>query len=626
MSTADFQKVLVKDDRIANISDSIRYAIIKGGQSITAAQFKAISESISSHTYNIQIPSMETLVDRRVMWKSTVKFNVSVQFKATVGNPTYTPANKYDFTPLGYGGPNIVNLLTSSSISPFPLHNLTSVLTSTINNTSVSINMQDVLSFLLRFYDKKELVKYNSTCPTQYDLTGNYNSAFQTLYDTNAGIQNLQSDFVPRGSLQPDSVEIISPIIPSPAVPLADGTVITYQITFTSVEPLLLSPWMFNNPSNNNGALYGLQNLNFVMNIGNANRLWRTNMNTTTPVPAPTGLGNNLFLYQSSNLVSFSNSELHFMFLTPHPSDLLPSRCVSPFYEVPRYITPQNFTSAVAITKPALYETKEFMSQSLQLNQIPDKLIIGLRKSLASQTANDPDCWFPITSVNLQFNNQAGLLSSATPSDLFRMSCDAGYNGSYYEWSGQASQSNKTSGSLINTDGIVRMSGSVVILDFATAIQLPEDFYSCGSLGNFNLQVKVNATNNSGQVFNNPNSLELVVITLNSGVFVCERGTSQVYTGILSKQDVLDASAQVAVSKGEVQRLVGGGFWDTLKSFVSPIVSIGKTLATPAKVILSSVPDPRAQAAASVLGALGAGQSGGGMSGGRKKLKDMRLM
>jgi hypothetical protein len=56
---------------------------------------------------------------------------------------------------------------------------------------------------------------------------------------------------------------------------------------------------------------------------------------------------------------------------------------------------------------------------------------------------------------------------------------------------------------------------------------------------------------------------------MNSGVFVCERGTSSTYTGILTKQDVLEASQQDHYTHDDVKRLVGGGFFDSIKSGLS---------------------------------------------------------
>ena len=51
MSSADFSTVLVKDDRIANLTDKIVYAVNKGAQQVTVAEFAATSESNTSHVY-----------------------------------------------------------------------------------------------------------------------------------------------------------------------------------------------------------------------------------------------------------------------------------------------------------------------------------------------------------------------------------------------------------------------------------------------------------------------------------------------------------------------------------------------------------------------------------------------
>ena len=66
MSSADFQKVLVRDERL-NCKDSIKYAVQKSGQNITVAEFNAISENQNSHTYNIQVNSIP---GSKLEWKS----------------------------------------------------------------------------------------------------------------------------------------------------------------------------------------------------------------------------------------------------------------------------------------------------------------------------------------------------------------------------------------------------------------------------------------------------------------------------------------------------------------------------------------------------------------------------
>ena len=51
MSSADFSKTLVVDDRIANLTDSLDYAVIKGGANITSASYTAQSATNSSHVH-----------------------------------------------------------------------------------------------------------------------------------------------------------------------------------------------------------------------------------------------------------------------------------------------------------------------------------------------------------------------------------------------------------------------------------------------------------------------------------------------------------------------------------------------------------------------------------------------
>ena len=153
MDSKDFETVLVKDDRIANLTDKITYAVNKGGQQITSASFEATSQSNSSHTYNIIVPSLETILDRRIIWQSTVTLKIS----ATV------QANR-----------QAINYGNRDCLAPFPLHQLCSTMSATINNNTVSVNMNDVLNPILRMLDPKDLAKHSNTTPVAYDTYMNY--------------------------------------------------------------------------------------------------------------------------------------------------------------------------------------------------------------------------------------------------------------------------------------------------------------------------------------------------------------------------------------------------------------------------------------------------------------------
>lgn len=557
--SSDYTKILVKDPRLL-CSDKINYAVYKGGQNATSSEFVATSLSTSSMVFNIQVPSEQTIVDRRVIWESEFILKI-------------TPSAKADGIPLIQYG-------LRDALGPFPLHYATSVMTATINNSSVSVNMRDVLSAILRFNDRGELARYNGMTPTLFDTYGSYADGIGAVNNALGSYVNTDNDndYSPRGSwiLRGFGTDVNAS---NGVVPTDVGTAMYVKVKVA--EPLLLSPFIFAKPMSNSQGFYGIQNMNFVFNIGSASRMWRSADSFKT--------------VEISQFVS-GNTKLIFNFLTPHPSDLLPARNVVPYYELPRYITPQNLGGAGL--------TSTLSTSNLQLNQIPDKLIIFVRKPIGSQGVSDTDSFYPIESVSINFNNQSGILSSAQTTDLYRYSVENGSNQSWLEFYGNANVVDPTT----NGGRSIRTSGSMLILEFGKDIQITEDFYAPGSLANINLQVRINVRNNTTDV--NP-PVEVVLITLNSGVFICERGTSSQFTGILDKQGVLEASSQVPFSSNDMKRMVGGSFLDTLKSVAGKVLPVFKNVA-------NSIDDPRAKAVGSVINAMGYGVSGGGKKGDKR--------
>ena len=150
---------------------------------------------------------------------------------------------------------------------------------------------------------------------------------------------------------------------------------------------------------------------------------------------------------------------------------------------------------------------------------------------------------------------------------------------------------------------MVPTTGTILVLNFAEVIQLTEEYYAPGSLGSFNLQIAVQAQNNQNIAWSG-SSYELIIMVMNSGVFVNERGTSSTFLGLLTKQDVLDSLQQQPYSSNEVRRMVGGGFLDNIRSAMGWIQ--GKLPAV--RGVLEHVPHQYAQTGANVLKALGYGK------------------
>lgn len=556
----DFQKVLVKDDRLM-VTDAVRYAVIKGGANMTCSQYSAIGSSpfTSNINFNIQVPSQETIVSRQALIRMKMRFSV-----------TATPTA--NTTIFDYGN--------TDALAPFAFHQLVNSAQWTINNNTVSQNTRDILAVITRIHDKRFLHRYNGMTPTMFDSYGDYSTIPSgALNHPNGGFNRLSmdNDLAPRGTLP---ITLVSGANSDKPGAGTAGTA-TYEVELT--EPVMVSPFIF--AGDEGQGIYGIQNLNAVYNLASSN--------ITTAVRIA-NLAGRFDTPPVVTLVGIYDPTLLLQYLTPHPSDLMPSRNVVPYYELPRFVSQVGTINA---NSPATIS-----SSSLQLNQIPDKIYIAVTKAVDSRLVTDADAFMAIQSISLNWNNSAGLLSSATPQDLWRMSVENGINMSWVEFSGSAG-----GGSLTK----VQTCGSVLCLEFGKDIELKDDYYAPGSLGNFQLQFTLNV-NNTGA--SNATGLQLLTIVQNSGVFSLERGVASSYLGILTKSDVLEASRGVALPYSDAIRMVGGNkAGDFFKKVGSKLADAGKDLLM--KEILPLAKD-------AVVGMVKSKVAGKGMSGAGKR-RDM---
>jgi hypothetical protein len=553
-------------------------------------------------------------------------------------------------------------------------------MTATINNNTVSMNTQDVLPVMLRLMDPEELAKYDDLTPTCLDYLGNYRDGIAEMpffldgfpstgftrvipyiVDPNSNQNKIDAsgDFgrapvsyvsYPNNVLAYDMNRPAGAVIthkprgnfrilaiwantgapagqPQTRVPTIDDTEVYVQFQVT--EPLLLSPFIFGSGEGKQG-FYGIQTMNFQMNmLSNANRAWRC-----------CRFGAN---YTRNTVVErFEDSTLLFQFLTPHASEMLDARNVVPYYEFPVYRT-TNFPEIVGrgfgiIADDGTFSeggTAVLNSSNIQLNGIPDKLVIFVRKNMGNLDCRESDKYLTIRGIRINFNNQAGLLASQSPQQLYQNSVLSGLHMSWEQFSGLTTSvagrpTTNTSEPYSSYTGVgatftsrynpstgppnastfspgfkyIPTTGSVLALNFAEVIQLTDEYYAPGSLGTFNLQIILDVVNNHGETWP-ANSYEMIIIPMNSGVFVNERGTSSTFLSLLTKQDVLDSLTQTPYTNFEVNRLVGGAsFGDKVRSGLRWIHSKMPAV----KNALGSIPHPIAQTAHNVLGAVGYGK------------------
>ena len=649
-----FNKILIKDDRIGCITDRVNFGVQKGGQNVTSQPFKAISESNSAHVFNVAVPSLETIISREVLWKSKITLKITGQNRNNARAAVPKPPNQF-----------LVNYGVTDALSPFPLHSLVSTMTATINNNTVSLNMADVLPAMLRLVDPEDLAAYNDMTPTTLDYLADYRDGVQLM-----PYQLIQGGILqPGNTYNPPAADGTGGTAPQAFISYPDNVLAFDQnrlagsakkhrtrgsyriiaiyalddanariaptvdsndvfIQFEVTEPLLLSPFIFGTTHGKQG-FYGIQTMNFQMNmLSNANRAWRS---------VRFRAGADVWDKQAS-IVEFTDTELLFQFLTPHASEMLSSRNVVPYYELPVYRTnnlPQITGRGDGEYNPVtgsfpIGETKTINSSNIQLNGIPDKLIMFVRRNAGTLSCCDTDSYLTIENIRINFNNQAGLLSSMSPEQLYTNSVLSGLaNMSYEEFrgltisvaSGQVNGLAQPWGPYTgvgarlmpngtSTPGFKQISttGSMLVLDFAQVIQLTDEYYAPGSLGTFNLQVQLGVRNNHRDTWA-ANSYEFIIIPMNSGVFVNERGTSSTFLSLLTKQDVLSTLEQEPYTNFEVHRLVGGrSFMENLRSGIGWLRDKANQYATPLKHTLSVIPNQYAQTGAAVLGALGYGK------------------
>jgi hypothetical protein len=280
--------------------------------------------------------------------------------------------------------------------------------------------------------------------------------------------------------------------------------------------------------------------------------------------------------------------------------------------EFPRYVS-----TGYASIAPAT--TANLQSQNIVLPQIPDFLVIYCKPSAYAN--EDADYYLPITSISLNFDNFAGLLSAHSTEQLYSMAVHNGLEMDWSEWRGKAQSARAGAAG----SGLIQTVGGFLLLkpgqDFA--LQYGQ---AAGLIGNFTLQFNIDVENTSAATV----SPVLFVITANSGFFESLGGSSRVIKGVLSEADII--GAEPVETRESLSRMVGTGFMDKLGSFLSKakdIYSASKPIVSGIKGILPEAGmfgKVKSGLSAVGYGAAGAGQAGAGMAGAGRKSLSARLM
>jgi hypothetical protein len=593
---SDFRTVLIEDSRIADITSTEVFGVQSSAAQSTYQQFQAVSTSNSSIVFNVQIPSENIVIDRHLLLASQLAFEITA---------TNVPIGEQVFQ---YG--------LTDCLQAFPLNSLFTTTQATINNVSVSTNLQDVLPMLMRMNDKRILSRYNSMTPSHPDSAwGEYKDAPGSNSNPLAGYNNngYDEDFMPRGAFSLDFLQIdrYQGGVYQDASPISTATTNVWKIFIkvSLTEPFLaLSPFINCEPQCSAG-LVGVNNMSMVLNVDSScKRLFSTANSVVN------GGGNGLEGYitsialgwadapqgGASQAVGFANTRLLFNFLSLQPEQYakISTKNVVPYLDYPRYLT--TFTSGTNIAPGA---TTTLTSQSIQLNQVPDLILITARVPMSAQNWNYASSFLTIEGISVNFNNASGLLASATQQDLYNLSFRNGSAQNFYEFRGEADVNNNATGGVTQ----VPTTGSLLVMNPVFDFSLPS-YLSASSLGQYQFQFNLRVKNQYDFTIQQP---EICIITINSGIFATQQGTSQIFTGILTKEQVLRTKEQNPVphlASDEYKRMVGGKLQNRGMGSLMKMVKDVPKMITGMKGMLPQMG----------AGASGGGMSGGSISGGKK--------
>jgi hypothetical protein len=548
--SADFKTSFVHDSTINDITPELEYVVKGGAASTTYQSFPATTSSNSSLTFSIQLPSENIVMGRDAMIESRINFSL----KAGSADTPLTPTD---------AGVQYIKFGLETSFSSFPISSNMNTANIQINNTSTSINLKDVLPQLLRLNDSRELYKYNSYAPSlpdqaYYSYTDGVGASNNPMADYTTSSYDV--DQVPRGAFPYEQFNVAhygltaggvvallnnSLLSAGPDVASsAGGEFWVVNIVAKITEPIFVSPFTWSNPEYNAQGLLGINNMafNFTLDsnyprlLSNSAQSGVTGFVVGDARLSPTNSSSNFFL----------NSQVLLKFLSTQDTDRLQTKNVVPFMDFPRYITSQfNSGSPINVAQQVIAQ-----SNNIQLNQLPDYFIICVRKQMSSQTIDDADAFLTIKKATFNLNNMSGLLSTASAQDLWKISAKNGSNQSWLEFSGKAFVAIRADNTTLSS--LVPTTGSLLVVS-PTDLSLPS-YLAPGSLGNFQLSITLDVENQSDSSV----LAEMVVIAVNSGFMVTQMGQSSVYTGVLTREAVLDAKMKKGESSSMYDRKVGG--------------------------------------------------------------------
>ena len=480
----------------------------------------ANNPSTSAILFNIR-PPQAVLVDRTI----EVDLKLQLVFTGTSGSGNLINVNSL-----------IGTSAWTDAVRFLPFSQICTSATANINNTQVSF-IPYQCNGLYRCISDSDLNSY-------FSMTGGMPDQFQSYGDATSLGQNRNPFaaygenpyFQTRGSLFYTATGL-------------SGTAATIIVEIS--EPIMLPPFLYGHQGQMKPALANIQTLDLNFVLGNLQRFW-SHDNSAGAVGGPHVITNIVANVVSANaLVTF---------ITPYDDnrvDLQKAYIYQNFNVVP-YLSTSTATLAGGSAATLALGSQSYGS-------IPSKLYIWAEDTNSTKSVNTSDSFAYIQSLSITWDNRTGLLASATPMQLYKMSVANGLNMSFAQWQS--------------------FCGSVIVVDVAKDLGL--DNLECpGMLKQiqFLLQATIsNPANYPSGLINATRTYNLVVVPVFPGYIAIRNGSAESVVGDLTANDVIIAktSPDIRYARYNHQQMFSGGgifgdLWSGIKDIYQGVKKYGR--------------------------------------------------
>lgn len=585
-------------DPLLDIVDRM-YLAKQGAASVTHQQVQAVSYSDAQVRWSVYTPSVNIGVDRR--------FYVEQDFVVTLGTFTAGPnAGAYPLFGEVFGN--------DGGLRQLPLTSCLESVQLKLNNSTVSINLDDTIHALMRYgsspQERNHYMTGSPSCPDQFPEFANAGGAFEVSV---AGGRNPFSEYVTKEEEITRGFKVWVTSVSFAPPPAIANTVTSFTLKVR--EPIFIPP--LNWSEREVLCLFGIQTIDVTFSYSDLQKLLEGAFNVAG------------FPY-SASVSNLPNTppRLHLFYVSPQINMAIPKLLHYPYYELGRYITSAGAAQA-ANPFPMLRGGTPFTVpggvsgqvsvNNIQLQSIPKRIYIYVQENKGTgliDPKSRPNVWARIDRISVNWNSVAGKLSTAESYDLYRMSVKNGLEMTWLQWS--------------------RFCGSVLCIEPPTDLGL-SPLEASGSRGSYQLQFQLDYTN----LQNRPVTYQVYSLVVAEGFMTINDSLVSQDVGVLTETAIADAPTMPPGTMAEVTNMYGGGFWGDLwkgiKKGAKFIGKVGKTaLGVAGKVapivgtVARMIPHPVAQTVANVAPVAGqvAGQvsnllpggylSGGRVSGGRR--------